>query len=422
VEIIRVENLSKLYRLGKIGTGTLSKDLNRWWAQIRGKEDPYIRMGQVNDRTKKSSGSDLVWAIKDISFSVNQGEVVGVIGRNGAGKSTLLKIISQITTPSQGTIKLRGRIASLLEVGTGFHPEMTGRENIFMNGTLLGMSRREIQNKLDDIVDFAGVALYVDTPVKRYSSGMQVRLAFAVAAFLEPEILIVDEVLAVGDADFQKRALGRMQEVSKGDGRTVLFVSHNMQSIQKLCNKSLLLNSGQLSEIGETNQIIKSYLEGNTDGISEVSFDQFWSEDKLAFATKLTIEDLNGKLLNEIPIGKVWRVKIHFTVVKKTQNLVVGLGMIDKYETPVRTSWNTPTDFEAGKYIAVFTEEKIKFSAGRYRLLVGISKGLQTIQYIDNNLWFTISDVIENQDASVVRNDNGILLNQMTMYVEKDSQ
>ncbi len=228
--IIKAENIGKLYKLGEIGTGTISHDLNRWWARVRGKQDPFAKIGETNDRTSKGN-SDWVWALKDINFEVKQGEVLGIIGRNGAGKSTLLKILSKVTTPSSGRIKIKGRIASLLEVGTGFHPELTGRENIFLNGAILGMAKAEIKSKFDEIVDFAGVERYIDTPVKRYSSGMYVRLAFAVAAFLEPEILIIDEVLAVGDAEFQKKCLGRMKDVSENDGRTVLFVSHNMDSV-----------------------------------------------------------------------------------------------------------------------------------------------------------------------------------------------
>jgi lipopolysaccharide transport system ATP-binding protein len=240
---IKVEQLSKLYALGQIGTGTISRDLERWYARIRGKEDPYAKIGQINDRTAKGS-SDFVWSLRDINFEVKKGEVLGIIGRNGAGKSTLLKILSKITSPTTGRISIDGRIASLLEVGTGFHPEMTGRENIFMNGAILGMRKFEIQRKFDEIVDFAGVAAYIDTPVKRYSSGMYVRLAFAVAAFLEPEILIVDEVLAVGDAEFQKKCIGRMKDVSVNDGRTVLFVSHNMAAVKSLCTKGLVLKNG----------------------------------------------------------------------------------------------------------------------------------------------------------------------------------
>lgn len=255
---IRVEDVSKQYRLGKIGTGTLTHDLNRWWHTVRGKQDPYLKIGEENDRTKKGS-SEYVWALKNISFEVQQGEVVGIIGRNGAGKSTLLKLLSRTTLPTTGNIKVKGRIASLLEVGTGFHPELTGKENIFLNGAILGMTKTEIRSKFDEIVDFAGVEKYIDTPVKRYSSGMYVRLAFAVAAYLEPEILIVDEVLAVGDAEFQKKAIGKMQDVSKGQGRTVLFVSHNLNSIQQLCSSGFILTNGSLSFSGRIDEAVKIY-------------------------------------------------------------------------------------------------------------------------------------------------------------------
>lgn len=257
--IIKAENIGKLYKLGEIGTGTISHDLNRWWARVRGKQDPFAKIGETNDRTSKGN-SDWVWALKDINFEVKQGEVLGIIGRNGAGKSTLLKILSKVTTPSSGRIKIKGRIASLLEVGTGFHPELTGRENIFLNGAILGMAKAEIKGKFDEIVDFAGVERYIDTPVKRYSSGMYVRLAFAVAAFLEPEILIIDEVLAVGDAEFQKKCLGRMKDVSENDGRTVLFVSHNMDSIAHLCNRGILLTDGRVGKIGNIDDVINGYL------------------------------------------------------------------------------------------------------------------------------------------------------------------
>src|SRR5476651_602766 len=227
---IKVENLSKAYQLGNFGTGTISRDLERVWARMRGKEDPFLKIGELNDRTQKGS-SDIVWSLKDINFEIEQGDAVGIIGKNGAGKSTLLKILSRVTSPTTGNIKVKGRIASLLEVGTGFHPELTGAENIYLNGAIMGMNKREIKRKFDEIVDFAGVDRYIDTPVKRYSSGMYVRLAFAVAAYLDAEILVVDEVLAVGDAEFQKKCLGKMSDVSKGEGKTVLFVSHNMGSI-----------------------------------------------------------------------------------------------------------------------------------------------------------------------------------------------
>lgn len=255
---IKAEHLSKAYQLGDFGTGTISRDLERFWARVRGKEDPFLKIGESNDRTTKG-GSDIVWSLKDLDFEIEQGDAVGVIGRNGAGKSTLLKILSRVTSPTTGSVKIKGRIASLLEVGTGFHPELTGKENIFLNGAILGMRRAEIKRKFDEIVDFAGVERYIDTPVKRYSSGMYVRLAFAVAAHLESEILIVDEVLAVGDAEFQKKCLGKMGDVSKGEGRTVLFVSHNMGSILNLCNTGMLLNNGSLYSSGEIGHVLTDY-------------------------------------------------------------------------------------------------------------------------------------------------------------------
>ena len=260
---IEFNNVGKMYRLGRVGTGTLSHDLNRWWTMnVLHKEDPYLRIGETNDRSKKGH-SDYVWALRDITFKVEQGDVVGIIGKNGAGKSTLLKLLSRITSPSTGSIRYQGRIASLLEVGTGFHPEMTGRENIYMNGSIMGMTKKEITRKLDEIVDFAGVERYLDTPVKRYSSGMTVRLGFAVAAFLEPEILVVDEVLTVGDAEFQKKAIGKMQDVSKGEGRTVLFVSHNMAAVKNLCTRGVVLQNGQLAFDGTTDDAVGYYLSNN---------------------------------------------------------------------------------------------------------------------------------------------------------------
>jgi len=259
--ILKAENISKQYRLGTVGTGTISDDLKRWWYNLRGLEDPFLKVGAINDRSIKAV-EDYVWALRDINFEVKQGEVLGIIGKNGAGKSTLLKILSRVTSPTTGSIKTRGRIASLLEVGTGFHGELTGRENIFMNGAILGMTKNEIRSKLDEIIDFSGCEMYIDTPVKRYSSGMTVRLGFAVAAHLEPEILVVDEVLAVGDVDFQKKAIGKMQNLSHGEGRTVLFVSHNMASVKSLCNRGLVLENGCSAFVGNTENAISYYLKG----------------------------------------------------------------------------------------------------------------------------------------------------------------
>lgn len=267
--ILKIENVSKQYRLGQVGTGTLSHDLNRWWYKVRGKNDPYIKIGETNVRDLKGN-SEYVWALQNINFEVNTGEVIGIIGKNGAGKSTLLKILSKVTAPTIGSVKSRGRIASLLEVGTGFNGEMTGRENIFLNGAILGMSKKEIISKLDEIIDFSGCERYIDTPVKRYSSGMTVRLAFAVAAFLEPEILVIDEVLAVGDAEFQKKAIGKMQDISRCEGRTVLFVSHNMAAIKSLCTRGIVLEHGKVVFEGGTDESIDFYsalsLEHNKSG------------------------------------------------------------------------------------------------------------------------------------------------------------
>ena len=271
---IEFNHVGKQYRLGLVSTGPISHDLNRWWQPaILRKDDPYLKIGSVNDRTSKAD-SDYVWALRDIDFKVEQGDVVGIIGKNGAGKSTLLKLLSKVTGPTVGSIRARGRIASLLEVGTGFHQEMTGRENIFMNGAIVGMTKQEIQAKLDEIVDFSGCERYLDTPVKRYSSGMMVRLGFAVAAHLDPEILVVDEVLAVGDAEFQKKAIGKMQDVSKGEGRTVLFVSHNMTSIKSLCKHGVILQNGQLIDQGDIDPIVTHYLRGDSAIANYKSFAQ----------------------------------------------------------------------------------------------------------------------------------------------------
>jgi len=330
---IEFNNISKEYRLGLVSTRTLSHDLNRWWkTKILRKEDPYLKIGEVNDRTHKGE-SDYVWALKDINLKVEQGEVLGIIGKNGAGKSTLLKILSRVTSPTTGTIRARGRIASLLEVGTGFHPEMTGRENIYMNGAILGMTKKEIDRKLDEIVDFSGVERYLDTPVKRYSSGMTVRLGFAIAAHLEPEILVVDEVLAVGDAEFQKKAIGKMQDVSRGDGRTVLFVSHNMASIKMLCNKGVLLNDGEISKIGEINEVVSAYLDTNTD------ITKNFKESITYQAPYIEIDNINinGQTSNPIRLthdNNIINIYIE-GILKSDQMMALEFRLYDKNQLPL---------------------------------------------------------------------------------------
>lgn len=254
---ISIENVSKSYRLGVIGTGTFYGDLKRWWARRLGKPDPYLKLGQVDHGNRHGQ---TIWAVKDVTISIKQGEAVGIIGRNGAGKSTLLKILSRVTAPTEGVIKVNGRIASLLEVGTGFHSQLTGRENIYLNGAINGMTRDEVKRKMDEIVAFSGVEQFIDTPVKRYSSGMYIRLAFSVAAHLDPDILVVDEVLAVGDTEFQKKCLGKMNDVV-GQGRTVLFVSHNMAAVQALCQRGIVLQRGSMIFSGTQNEAIRNYVD-----------------------------------------------------------------------------------------------------------------------------------------------------------------
>jgi lipopolysaccharide transport system ATP-binding protein len=315
--ILKVENVSKQYRLGTIGTGTISHDLNRWWHSIRGKEDPYLKIGETNDRATKGT-SDYVWALQDINFEVKRGEVLGIIGKNGAGKSTLLKILSRVTTPTTGAMKSRGRIAALLEVGTGFNPELTGRENIYLNGAILGMTKKEISSKLDEIIEFSGCERYIDTPTKRYSSGMTVRLGFAVAAFLEPEILIIDEVLAVGDAEFQKKALGKMQDVSKNDGRTVLFVSHNMAAVKSLCTRGILLENGQIKYIDEINNIVQKYL----------SVD----DSALNFRKNINFSKDNFKLLS---IGAKTVNADYFVPMSRDQQIEIQFEFINNQDNPI---------------------------------------------------------------------------------------
>lgn len=331
--ILKAENISKQYRLGNVGTGTLSHDLNRFWHNIRGKEDPYLKVGAVNDRSSKTK-TEYVWALRDINFEVQQGEVLGIIGKNGAGKSTLLKILSRVTSPTTGVIKTKGRIASLLEVGTGFHPELTGRENVFLNGAILGMTRTEINSKFDEIVEFSGCELYIDTPVKRYSSGMKVRLAFAVAAHLEPDILVVDEVLAVGDSEFQKKAIGKMQDISKGQGRTVLFVSHNMAAVKSLCSRAIVLDNGTSVFEGETEDAVDFYLSAEKSKITTDIKDRTdrKGNQKIKISKVVFFNSKNEKI-SEIISGDYLKVRLFVT--KNTEvnyeKLFIAVNFLDNH-------------------------------------------------------------------------------------------
>lgn len=368
--ILKAENISKQYRLGQVGTGTLSHDLNRWWASLRGKEDPYLKVGAVNDRSAKAT-EDYVWALRDIDFEVKQGEVLGIIGKNGAGKSTLLKILSRVTSPTTGSIKTRGRIASLLEVGTGFHGELSGRENIFMNGAILGMTKNEIKSKLDEIIDFSGCEMYIDTPVKRYSSGMTVRLGFAVAAHLEPEILVVDEVLAVGDAEFQKKAIGKMQDLSIGQGRTVLFVSHNMASIRSLCTRGLLLENGNTALMGSVDEVLNKYLKSNFKRNSWTGEDG--DNSMRLLKTEIYNDKRNGDLKNTDEI----QVFLKFEIGEKFRDVVIGVSLFSALGNPILgllyNDYNDLNEIKPGIHEVFFTIPPCYLATGDYEIEFNLS-------------------------------------------------
>jgi lipopolysaccharide transport system ATP-binding protein len=380
---IRVENLSKQYRLGQIGTGTISHDLNRWWASLRGKEDPYAQVGSANDRTQKAV-SDYVWALKDINFEIEQGDAVGIIGRNGAGKSTLLKILSRTTLPTTGSVKMKGRIASLLEVGTGFHPEMTGRENIYQNGAILGMTRHEITRKFDEIVDFSGCEAYIDTPVKRYSSGMYVRLAFAVAAHLESEILIVDEVLAVGDAEFQKKCLGKMNDVAKGEGRTVLFVSHNMAAVKTLCNKGILMTQGTIEYIGTLDGCVDKYL-SSEDTESEYRI----NEEKEGFKlNKISIVD-NG-VSGSFNIDEDLKIKIDVEISRNISavNVNIFFNSVDGISIFATCSESEKMDIGTYEFTCIIPKQTLNDNLYVLDIMV-VEQGPKILHSIKNALYIS---------------------------------
>lgn len=364
--VISIENLSKSYQLGAINTGTFYGDVNRWWAKLRGLPDPHLKIGEKDHGNRDG---ETLWALKDVNFQVQQGEVLGIIGRNGAGKSTLLKILSRVTSPTSGEVKIKGRIASLLEVGTGFHPELTGRENIYLNGAIMGMDRREIQRKFDEIVDFSGVEKFIDTPVKRYSSGMYVRLAFAVAAHLDPEILIVDEVLAVGDAQFQKKCLGKMGEVA-GQGRTVLFVSHNVGAINQLCNRGLVLRSGKLNLDASAHDAVSFYLSESRNLENKMSFEPDNNSEIQILSMRLSEE--NGESINTCAHDRTFYVNIEYEIRKWKLGSYVCLDVFN--ESDIRILWacdvktvdEMNTERAAGVYQARITILGMILSPGRY--------------------------------------------------------
>ena len=411
---IEFNHISKQYRLGLVSTKTLTSDLNRWWQMnVLRKEDPYLKVGETNDRSKKGL-SDFVWALKDIDFKVEQGDVVGIIGKNGAGKSTLLKLLSRVTTPTTGTIKARGRIASLLEVGTGFHSELTGRENIYMNGAILGMSKQEINRKLDEIVDFSGCERYIDTPVKRYSSGMMVRLGFAVAAHLDPEILVVDEVLAVGDAEFQKKAIGKMQDVSQGEGRTVLFVSHNMGSIRQLCKRGIVLDKGSVAFSGEVCDAVDYYLSSNTfvQTATHVDIEDFQHDKNRSMDAQLVMAEFVGdKSVFASDEDIKIRVKVKSRV--KIENCRVNIGIYDTSEAPIGTySSDAFFKIDAGEEkLLEYTIKKSNLALGSYSMAFSVgmgnaAEGETNLDVVHHVLTFEIDKLSINKDLYFIKWDS----------------
>lgn len=411
--VIRFENVGKLYRLGTVGTGTLSHDLRRWWiTSVMRREDPYLKIGETNDRASKGH-SDYVYALRDINLEVNEGDVLGIIGKNGAGKSTLLKLLSRVTAPTTGKIYTRGRIASLLEVGTGFHPELTGRENIYMNGCILGMKRHEIDKKLDEIVDFSGCERYIDTPVKRYSSGMMVRLGFAVAAHLDPEILVVDEVLAVGDAEFQKKAIGKMQDVSKGQGRTVLFVSHNMRSIAALCSNSIVLDNGKIAFEGEVNKSIDWYTLTNTlqkKVCSHCFVDESFRNNK---HRSKDVEFIEIEMLNDVNnMSNEEEIKLKFII--KTNNRTItncqfGIAIVNSRNEEVGVCFTNKIDLKKDKSLheIYISFKNHQLAPGYYTLICSLCDnnlvaGERTYDVIYHPICFSIEFVDEAHNVPFV--------------------
>ena len=405
--VIQVKGLSKLYRLGAIGTGTITRDLERWFKmKIRGQEDPFLKIGETNVRSKKGV-NDVVYALKDINFEVQQGEALGIIGKNGAGKSTLLKIISRVTSPTIGKINIKGRVASLLEVGTGFHPELNGRENIYLNGAILGMRKKEITRKLDEIIDFSGVERYIDTPVKRYSSGMYVRLAFAVAAHLESEILIVDEVLAVGDAEFQKKCLGKMGEVSKGEGRTVLFVSHNMAAISALCNRVILLKDGMFNYSGNVEETLMQYLASRI--IDSNGIMNFNGNEPERFGEKKYAKWLSIKLLNQnnnetdiLRMGGKMKISLEVEIFKPSDDFEIGIGignLQEVYSHYLVSTWEGFSSIKkTGNSIIEVEIPQLVLFPGNYLISIWICiKGAYYDDAIHNAIQFRVEEGKVNQ-------------------------
>lgn len=390
--ILKAEHISKQYRLGLVGTGTLSHDLNRWWSQVRGKGNPYAKIGAVNDRSTKAS-EEYVWALRDINFEVEEGDVLGIIGKNGAGKSTLLKILSRVTGPTEGTIKTKGRIASLLEVGTGFHPELTGKENIYLNGAILGMTKAEVITKLDEIIEFSGCQLYIDTPVKRYSSGMRVRLAFAVAAHLDPEILVIDEVLAVGDAEFQKKAIGKMQDISQGEGKTVLFVSHNMASVKTLCTRGIVLENGSTTFEGTADDAVSYYLKDGKDKLNNLlTYDDIEVPGTFKLHS-IGIKNANGNYEDVIEENHEIHLTTTLEIFKNPEDYHITYHLINEMEEALFSlsngSGNLPLEKGMNKLTTVFPKRFLQAGGFSLKFMI-VEKRKKAIKIVDRIIQFNV--------------------------------
>jgi len=398
---IKVEHLGKMYNLNHLknkGTDDLFVNSIKKWGK---------------GLLQKKPSAEEFWAVNDISFDVQRGDRLGIVGRNGAGKSTLLKMLSRIVAPTTGRFEYDGRMASLLEVGTGFHGDLSGRENIYLNGSILGMRKSEIDAKFDEIVAFSEVEKFLDTPVKRYSSGMYVRLAFAVAAHLESEILIVDEVLAVGDAAFQKKCLGKMNQISKEGGRTILFVSHQMQVVQKLCNVGIYMQNGKLLESGPIDNIVNRYLQSNDESKAVFNLPRP-KEITYGYAYDVIIEDMKGNLLNEIPVGSYWRARVLFKLEKETEHFILGLGVVSSLDMAIRTSWSEPKNLKAGDYEMLFENNDLLLTTGNYKLVVGLSSNQRAFHYVDDTVFITISDAGDTaHNERIVNTQSGLILNPM---------
>jgi len=413
--VIKIENLSKLYRLGTIGSNSIKDDLKWLLGKVLNKEDFRINSADLNNQNERVI-NNYVWALKDIDFEVFEGDVIGIIGKNGAGKSTLLKILSRITTPTNGSAKISGRVASLLEVGTGFHPELTGLENIYLNGAILGMTKSEIKRKLDEIIDFSGIEKYINTPVKRYSSGMYVRLAFSIAAHLDSEIMLIDEVLAVGDHSFKEKCLDKMQNISK-HGRTVLFVSHNLGSIRSMCNKAVFIESGLIKYTGDTQDTINIYLQSFEKDIGQKTFSIEKNRD--AYLKDILLTNLVGRQLKTIPINHPYEIKVKVRLNINIKKFMIGIGFSTLENVALRTIWSEPKDLVKGDYEFTLKEEEI-FYTGRYHLHVGLTmvNGKIDFQYIHNAMVIEFEDYVDSNIA--VDTKSGLIINQSKILIKRN--